>query len=69
MGQKQAAHILAVFVAIVLAVALNACSEDEGTNGPTLSLNNCSSCHSDAARLIATADPEDPGSEPEPGEG
>jgi len=61
------AALLTLCAAVLASVA---CSEiDEGANGPTLSLNNCTSCHTSEVRLVATADPEPPDTGEDPGEG
>jgi hypothetical protein len=68
MGLSHRGHALARIFPILLLVAGVACSSDDGTNPPHLSLNNCTSCHTSSARLLATADVEPPPAEPS-GEG
>lgn len=60
---------IAILVIIATALFAGCSKKDEGPSGPTLALNNCTSCHMDADELVATAEPvEDPGGE-NPGEG
>ena len=54
------------FLSLVL---LTACEKEESPTGSQLALNNCTSCHLDQARIVATAAPEDDGGGESPGEG
>jgi hypothetical protein len=63
-----ARSLLSQLVVATLVLTGLACSEDDSASGPHLSLNNCESCHTNATRILATADPEPPESE-DPGEG
>ena len=69
MGPSRRGRAVSAMLTLLLMVAGTACSsDDDGTNAPYLSLNNCTSCHTSSARLLATAEPEPTGSE-NPGEG
>ena len=62
-------YYIPILLAMMAGISLMACSEDEGPSEPSLALNNCTSCHLDAERLVATAEPEEGNGEEDAGEG
>jgi hypothetical protein len=63
-------HLPAFLLLAAVAVAfLSACEKKEQVISPTLAWSDCSGCHSDGARILATAQPDEGGEGSTPGEG
>jgi hypothetical protein len=61
--------LMALVFAVTALAALSACEKKEHVLSPTLAWNDCTGCHNDGARILATAEPDEGGEGGTPGEG